>query len=613
MSAIHEQVARARRRLWLATWLEVGCRVLCWAVTLLALAVLVARLAGWSLPWGWLALGLAVVGLVVSLVWAGRTAPDETEAAARLDEAAGLRERVSSSLYCEASDDPFARAVHADAETRAGSLTVRQHLRLNWPTTTGWAVAAVVACAAMWLVPHGLLRGEQAQARVIEESQLVQTRVQIKKQLDGVKKLAQTNPALSDLKAELEQLDAEMLEEKQRPAQIRHEAIKKIDRIADAVREKRTDERFDKVTETKRMMRALEQPGGEKTPVQKLARNLAAGDFKTAKETIKQMKEQLATLKKKEDKEFVAKMQKQLDQLAKQMDSLANQEKLKKQLEQAGVSPEEAKRMLERLNKEDLDQIRQQLQKNGMTQQQISQFCKQCQKQQGAAKSMQQMSKAMKSAAAAAGDGQMGDAMSEMELAGEQLSELEQLEQEMNQLDSAMSELNQARGQCQGDGDGQGQGNGQGQGQGQGKQQQGGGMGRLGQGRGGLAQGSGGPVGFKVERGKVKTTKGRIVGQFLVDGEQVRGEATDEFVELITAAERVATDTVHRDRLPRQYQKSVKEYFSRLPNDFNIPGAAPGAKGGDGDTDTAATDGPKTGGSATGDADAGAAEGDTAP
>jgi hypothetical protein len=138
-------------------------------------------------------------------------------------------------------------------------------------------------------------------------------------------------------------------------------------------------------------------------------------------------------------------------------------------------------------------------------------------------------------------------------------------------------------------------------------------MGRLGQGRGGLAQGSGGPVGFKVERGKVKTTKGRIVGQFLVDGEQVRGEATDEFVELITAAERVATDTVHRDRLPRQYQKSVKEYFSRLPNDFNIPGAAPGAKGGDGDTDTAATDGPKTGGSATGDADAGAAEGDTAP
>ena len=245
-----------------------------------------------------------------------------------MDAAAGLRERVSSSLYCENLDDPFAAAVRADAERRAGSLTVRQHLRLRWPDTTGWAVAAVVIAMCVFLVPDGLLRSQQAQATVLQQTQLQQTRVEIKKHIDDVKKMAQTNPALADLQADLEKLDTEMMGKMDRPADLRHEAIKKIDRVADAVREKRKDERFDKVSETKRMLRALQEPNGDKTPVQKLTRDLAAGDFKAANETIKKMKEQLATLKKDSDKEFVAKMQKQLDQLAKQMESLEGYQRI---------------------------------------------------------------------------------------------------------------------------------------------------------------------------------------------------------------------------------------------------------------------------------------------
>jgi hypothetical protein len=276
-------------------------------------------------------------------------------------------------------------------------------------------------------------------------------------------------------------------------------------------------------------------------------------------------------------------MEKQLDDLAKQLDKVSNQENLKKQLEQAGLKKEDIDRMLQHLSKDDLDQLKKQLQKNGMSQQQISKIAQQVKKQQGAAQALKNMSKAMKSAAQAAGDGQMGDAMAGMELANDQLSEMEQLEQEMNQLQSTMSQLNQARGQCQG------------QGQGQGKQGQGnkpGGMGKLGQGKGGLAQSSPTDVGFKVERGKVKTTKGRIIGQFLVDGEQVRGEGTDDFVELITAAERDATDTVNRDRLPRQYQKSVRDYFSRLPSDFKLKTQkGPDADAGSGTPATGDTDG----------------------
>jgi len=588
VSSIHQQVQRARRRLWLIAWTEIGARVFCITVAVFGLAVLVARLAGWTLPVSFLGAALLLAGLIASLIWSVRVTPNLTASAAALDQAAGLRERISSSLYCDQSDDPFARAVHVDAERRAAALTVGQHLRLRWPQSSGWAVAACLFAAAVFVVPEGLLRSAEAKAKVVEESQFVQTRVEIKKQLDEVKKLAQTNPALADLKGDLEKLDAEMMGRMDRPDDLRQEAIKKIDRLADAVREKQVSERFDKVSETKRMLRALEEPTGEKTPVQKLARDLAAGDFKAAQESIREAQEQLATLKQDSDKEFTEKMQKQLEQLARQLEKLADQEQLKKMLEQAGIKKEDVERMLERLTKEDVEQVRRQLEKSGMSQQQISQICQQCQKQQGAAQAMQKMSQAMKSAAQAAGDGDMGEAMQEMESAGEQLSELEQLEQEMNQLQSAMASLEQARGNCQGNQPGRGDAN-----------RPGGGMGSLGQGKGGLAPSQATDVGLKVERGKVATTKGRIIGQFLVDGEQVKGEATEEFVELITAAERVATDTVNRDRLPRQYQKSVREYFSRLPSDFGIK-IAPPAPDGDAaaDADTPAGESAPTGESA---------------
>ena len=83
-------------------------------------------------------------------------------------------------------------------------------------------------------------------------------------------------------------------------------------------------------------------------------------------------------------------------------------------------------------------------------------------------------------------------------------------------------------------------------------------------GRGGLAPEEETPVGFKVQRGKVATTKGAIIGQFLVDGEQVKGDVSTEFVEIVSAAERDASDSVNRDRVPRQYQKSIKDYFSNV-------------------------------------------------
>ena len=89
-------------------------------------------------------------------------------------------------------------------------------------------------------------------------------------------------------------------------------------------------------------------------------------------------------------------------------------------------------------------------------------------------------------------------------------------------------------------------------------------MGKMGQGRGGLAPEKQTDVAFKTERGKVHTGKGAIVGQFLVDGEQVKGDVKSTLVEVVSAAERDASDRINRDRIPRQYHKAVKAYFSNI-------------------------------------------------
>jgi len=89
-------------------------------------------------------------------------------------------------------------------------------------------------------------------------------------------------------------------------------------------------------------------------------------------------------------------------------------------------------------------------------------------------------------------------------------------------------------------------------------------MGKLGQGRGGLASEQQTHIGFKIEKGKVKTGKGAIIGQFLFEGEQVKGEVSSTLSEVVSAAERDASDRINRDRIPRQYHKAIKNYFSNM-------------------------------------------------
>jgi hypothetical protein len=143
-----------------------------------------------------------------------------------------------------------------------------------------------------------------------------------------------------------------------------------------------------------------------------------------------------------------------------------------------------------------------------------------------------------------------------MEGAMGQLSDLEMAEQMMNELEAQMAELEDLKaGVCQGNGMcpkpgdpnkiGQ-QGPNAGLGYGS----------RIGKERG--------AHGLKAAKAQTRTQGGQIIGQMLIDGPQVKGEATAEVTEAVNSAVRDAEDAVEREEIPRQYQRVVQLYFERL-------------------------------------------------
>ena len=556
MTDMERQIRVTQHRLWANLWFG---RV-CWALTggagAFGAVVLLDRLYALDWPLGRLALGLAGLALVVGTVWTlARRASPET-AAATLDEAASLRERISTGLYCQDEqvqhNEAFARAVVADAERVSRLVSARLHVRLRAPFAAVYGGLAVLVAALLLLLPAGMLIGQETAAAQRESEELTRTKVEVKQRLDQIKKVAQTNPALKDLDKKLDELDRSPTAKMERPEQVRHEALKKIDKLGDVLREQRKSDRLQTVDQIKKMLRSIKAPSQTNTPAQKLTKALAEGDFKAAQEQIKQMQEQLATLKSPQDAAKLKALQDQLEDLGKKLAAAADQKKSRQQLQQAGLKKEDIERMLQQLTKKDLDQLRKQLEQRGMSQQDIEKLIQQMQKQQQAGSMARQMAQAMQQAASAAGAGQLGGAIGELDSAGDQLSEMEMLEQEMAQLDSMLAELQSAAndldGSCRGSCPGRGPGMGQ----------------KPGQGRGGLAPEEQTATRFKTHRQKVHTGQGRIIGQFLIDGQQAKGQVSDELVEVLAAEEREATDLIHRDRIPRQYHKAIKDYFSNV-------------------------------------------------
>ncbi len=578
MSTVERQIHHARRRLTRNMLLDRTCLGLLVAAGSWAIIVLIARL--FALPWpvwhiGWVA---ALLGLTVSVVITIIRQPTPLLAALTLDDAAGLKERMSTAFAFARSGDPWARAALQDAEQTAGRVHVPTHIRYQSPRLLPWSTASILAALILaWFMPTvDLLAGEETdedaptREEVLAEHNAI--KIEMDKQLNKIKELSEDKPEFEDLIKDIQPLD--MPEEPDvTPEDIRREAVKRIDDVQDRLKERLESSESEAFREMKERLKKLNTQSNNQQS-DKLSEALAEGDFTKAKEALQEMMQEIKeSAKNSNDPEAQQKLEQieqQLGNLAEQLAKLGDSLELQKELEnKGGMSPEQAKKLLDQLSKMDPKQLEKELQKRlgdqGVSSDQIKKMAQKIAKNQQAQKAMKQMAQALAKASqacqqcqnpgqAGSGSSQAAGAMSD---ALSQLSSMEMTQQLMNELEVQMSDWENLRGGvCEG-------------GMGQGEMR--GPRGPIGQQGGNYGLGLGARIGkertaFQTDATKAKTRfdSGAVIGQLLVDGPQVRGEASAEVLDAADADVRDALDAIDRKEVPRQYDKALREYFDRV-------------------------------------------------
>jgi chemotaxis protein histidine kinase CheA len=583
MTFLDRQVSQARRRLTGNVLLHDLSLALLFAAGVWALLIVVVRALGLAVPIGLaggIAAGAAVVAGVAATVL---RRPTVLQAALALDAAAGLKERLSTALLVQREADPFARAAVQDAEKKAASVHVPAHIRYSAPGLWPWSAATVLAALLLGLFMPTLNllarnKPEEQPTATREQVQAEQQAIkaELEQKLAKVKELAQENPKLQNLANELKPLELPDTEPTT-PDDVRRNAVQQIDNVREKLERELEQAEDSGLKQAQRMFQQLNEPGSQKAN-DKLSQSLASGDFEAAKQALKDMAEDIAEAAQKADdpeaQQKLAEMSQKLEQLAKQISELSDTTRLQKELEnKGGLSAEEAKKLLEQMKNMDAKQLEKELQKQlgekGVPPKQIQELAKKMQQQQQAQKQCQKMSQCMSKAAQAAQQCKGGGANSQQSAsqaanalsdAASQLSDMEMTEQMMNELQAQLSEMDKMRqgvceGQCQGKGDKPGR-------------RDGGNIGTQGPNEG---LGYGSRIGKErtaynktPEKAKSRYQGGAIIGRMLVEGPQVRGQASAEDLTAAEAEVRDQLDNVEREDVPRQYHKALREYFDRL-------------------------------------------------
>lgn len=592
MSVIEQRVHAARRRLNQNVLLDRLTFGLLIGAGVLGLGTVAQRLIPGYLATSWIVGATVAAVALVTMISSYLRRVSALRAALAVDQAAGLKERLSTALALRNTADPFARAAVQDAEKTAQRIHVPAHVPIAAPANWPWAGAGVAAAVILFIfmpeyklfartVP--VVKDEPSKTAVAVEQK--QVRAAIDEELKHVNELAKDNPALKELAADLKALDMPE-KQSQTPDDVRRDAIKQIDKVAEKIDEQQKNDALQALTQAAKELEKLETPKGNDS-ASKLGEALAKGDLEQARKALDDLKKDLEDAAKKGDeqaKQQLTAMEQKLDDMSKQIEKLTDNTKMMKELQnKTGMSEEDARKMLDQLAKMDpkdlekaLQQAAQQNQK-ALPSEQIQQLAKKLAQNQQAREQMKQMAKSMSKAAQACqqcknpgnGQGQASAAAAMSELSG-QLSEMEMAEQAMNEMQATLAQLNDMKsGMCNSAGNLKGK-----PGDKPGPQGPNAGLGY-----GARTGKKNTAIGLKAEKAEVKNTGGQIIGQMLVDAPLAKGEATSEARNAVNAALRDATDAIEKQTIPKQYEKVTRLYFESLAGLVGLPPQLPAPSG----------------------------------
>ena len=358
MSRLDQLIDAVRTRFLLQRCLEFGAWSVCCAAAGMLVLLVVARLFMISLPsYGLLVGGAAILCVLVSLTLAMIFSPSRQATAVQMDQTLGLKERFSTALQARGSSDPFARAAVSDAETQAQGVSVKHRFPLRWPRQTGYAAAAVVAAVlADRLMPQFDLLGKEQKQR--QAAVMVQKRAEAKEALESalaevmtVPRVGAAEKSLAEARRELESLLSQEIRD---PL----EAVKTASRAAaEAEAAKKRIEEGQKYAagETQKdPFKPLAAAGqGDKADgsVNEAKRALSDGDFAKAAAALKAAADDFAKADDATKTKMAADMKALADQLANIAKDPSVQDRIEKELQKSGATPEQARAMAQEMSK----------------------------------------------------------------------------------------------------------------------------------------------------------------------------------------------------------------------------------------------------------------------
>jgi hypothetical protein len=509
---------------------------------------------------------LAGLGGGVGLIVWRLTRPGRMTLSLMLDQRAGLRERMSSLLAFEKSDDPFARAAVAESRQVIESIRPKDFFPIEIPRKIFLPISMWGLVVLCWMIlPQGDLLGRRAEREEIvrKEVEIKQTQARAEAAIKKVKALSEkmNKDLLGDMPEEVTKTDANV---KSDPKQARRLAVRKISDLQKRVEQARANSDMKGMEELERRLRQLRSP--DVGPARELAQQLARGQFDQAAASLKKLQDQLAS--KDLTPEQRAKLAEQLRSLSEQMEKLAQQKwKLENELKKEGLDPALAK---------DLEKLKKALEKTNLDPEAKKKIIEMARANLSACKSCRGLSESLSAAASAMASGGANDpsAMDALAEAADQLSQLEAMNQQLQMtdatladLENAMKDLWEAEGSCSscgGKGCSMCGGNKKGPWQAGQSANRSMGMGGPGQGQGHVSDVEETATDTKKTRAKGKNNRGPVIASWYIQDQEIRGESVREFSVVTESAAQEASEAIQEQHIPKEYQESIKKYFGQL-------------------------------------------------
>lgn len=576
MGLIDRHIRTARNRLTLGLLAEgLGWALLGWAAAVLVLVVL-ARLFSWPMEWRWIGVG---AGLAVALAvgYALLRRPGEHEAAVAVDRELGLKEKFSTALYVREQGDEFARAAVRDAELTAQGVSLRGRFGVKVPHRIYLAagVGVLALLAGNFIKPLDLSGLEQKKlARTEESIRQEEAKKVIREALARIESLPAEVAEDQKVREARRELEAMLQSPPKNPQQAQLAAQKAMQDVQEALQKKiAQSQSYADAQQDRKMLAALPPPVGQ-GPVAEAQRSLSEGDLSSADSHLQEAVNGFDKMSQAEQDQAIRQAEELAEQLRREADNPEARRQMEQKFQEMGATAEQARQMAQLMKqaaegderaKEQLEKMQRQLMdqmNNGQgptpgQQEQIQQVMRQLQAQansqaqaQKLAQQVQQLADAMRQCQNGAGSSSRRDSenLAQAQRAmGEQLRQMGQDQDKARQLADAQRATG---GSGQPDSGGKMPGDGQGgPGQGSGKRE--------------MGEGSAGD--YKAEHSPSQDQEGgKVLASTFVQGSSVKGESREKLRDVAESAQREQTDEIDQQRISRQSQETVKNYFSTM-------------------------------------------------